>query len=126
MKNLFATGFNGVLTAVGTQHGQKLSIPGADVPGVLVGVDFLRAINTGDKVSIGKNVLVLGGGNVAFDCARAARRLGAQAKMACLESRETMPASDDEIKQGEEEGVKLYPARTFTRILTENGKITGV
>ena len=126
MKNLFATGFNGVITAVGTQHGQKLSIPGADVPGVLVGVDFLRAINTGDKVSIGKNVLVLGGGNVAFDCARAARRLGAQAKMACLESRETMPASDDEIKQGEEEGVKLYPARTFTRILTENGKITGV
>jgi formate dehydrogenase (NADP+) beta subunit len=126
IEKLFAAGFDGVITAVGTQRGQKLPLPGADAPGALIGVDFLRAINTGEKVSIGKNVLVLGGGNVSFDCARAARRLGAQVKMACLESRETMPASDDEIKQGEEEGVKLYPARTFTRILTENGKITGV
>jgi NADPH-dependent glutamate synthase beta subunit-like oxidoreductase len=124
---LFTAGFDGVITALGTQRGQKLPNPGADSDGVLVGVDFLRDINTGKKVSIGKNVLVLGGGNVAFDCARAARRLGAaQVKMACLESRETMPASDDEIKQGEEEGITLYPARTFTRILNENGKITGV
>jgi NADPH-dependent glutamate synthase beta subunit-like oxidoreductase/ferredoxin/Pyruvate/2-oxoacid:ferredoxin oxidoreductase delta subunit len=122
----FEQGFNGVITAVGTQRGQKLHIPGADTPGVLVGVDFLRAINTGEKVSIGKNVLVLGGGNVSSDCARAARRLGAQVKIACLETRETMPASDDEIKQGEEEGITLYPARTFTRILTENDEITGV
>ncbi len=123
---LFKAGFDGIVTALGTQHGQKLPISGADAAGVLIGVDFLRAINTGEKVSIGKNVLVLGGGNVAFDCARAARRLGAQVKMACLEARETMPAAEDEIKQGEEEGIKLYPARTFTRILSVNGKVTGV
>ncbi|MHB8105450.1 MAG: FAD-dependent oxidoreductase, partial [Dehalococcoidales bacterium] len=124
---LFAEGYHGVITAVGTQRGQKLPIPGADSPSVLVGIDFLRGINSDKKVDVGKNVLVLGGGNVAFDCARAARRLGAlQVKMACLESRETMPATDDEIKQGEEEGIKLYPARTFTHILNENGKITGV
>jgi NADPH-dependent glutamate synthase beta subunit-like oxidoreductase/ferredoxin/Pyruvate/2-oxoacid:ferredoxin oxidoreductase delta subunit len=124
---LFTEGYHGVITAVGTHHGQKLPIPGADNPGVLIGIDFLRSINMGEKVKIGKNVLVLGGGNVAFDCARAARRLGAaQVKMACLESRETMPAAEDEIKQGEEEGITLYPARTFTRILNENGKITGV
>jgi formate dehydrogenase beta subunit len=123
---LFEEGINGVITALGTQRGQKLSISGADTPGVLIGVDFLHAINTGEKVSIGKNVVVLGGGNVAFDCARVARRLGAQVKMACLEARETMPAVEDEIKQGEEEGIKIYPARTFTRILNENGKITGV
>jgi formate dehydrogenase beta subunit len=123
---LFEQGFHGVITAVGTQRGQKLPIPGADSIGVLIGVDFLRAINTGEKVSIGKNVLVLGGGNVAFDCARAARRLGAQIKMACLETRETMPAAEDEVKQGEEEGITLYPARTFIRILNENGKIIGV
>lgn len=77
-------------------------------------------------MTIGKNVLVLGGGNVAFDCARAARRLGAEVKIACLESRETMPAADEEIKQGEEEGIKMFPGRTFTRVLTENRKITGV
>jgi NADPH-dependent glutamate synthase beta subunit-like oxidoreductase/Pyruvate/2-oxoacid:ferredoxin oxidoreductase delta subunit/ferredoxin len=123
---LFEDGFNGVITALGTHQGQKLAIPGADSPGVLIGVDFLRRVNSGEKVSIGKSVLVLGGGNVSFDCARAARRLGAQVKMACLESREIMPASDEEIKQGEEEGIKLYPARTFTRVVTENGKITGV
>jgi NADPH-dependent glutamate synthase beta subunit-like oxidoreductase/ferredoxin/Pyruvate/2-oxoacid:ferredoxin oxidoreductase delta subunit len=124
---LFEEGYHGVVTAVGTQRGQKLPIPGADNDGVLIGVDFLRSINSGEKVSIGKNVLVLGGGNVAFDCARAARRLGAaQVKMACLESREMMPAAEDEIKQGEEEGITLYPARTFTRVLSENGKITGV
>jgi NADPH-dependent glutamate synthase beta subunit-like oxidoreductase/Pyruvate/2-oxoacid:ferredoxin oxidoreductase delta subunit len=124
---LFTAGFDGVITALGTQRGQKLPIPGTDSVGVLIGVDFLRTINSGERVSIGKNVLVLGGGNVAFDCARAARRLGAaQVKMACLETRETMPAAEDEIKQGEEEGIMLYPARTFTRILSENGKITGV
>ena len=123
---LLEEGYDGVIAAVGTQRGQKLPIPGADSPGVLVGLDFLKSINTGEKVNIGKNVLVLGGGNVAFDCARAARRLGAQVKMACLESRETMPTSDDEIQQGEEEGITLYPARTFTRIVNENGKITGV
>ncbi len=126
LDKLFAEGFDGVITALGTHQGQKLPIPGADNPDVLIGVDFLRKINMGEKVTIGKNVLVLGGGNVAFDCARAARRLGADVKMACLEARETMPVTDDEIKQGEEEGIKLYPARTFTRILSENGKISGI
>jgi NADPH-dependent glutamate synthase beta subunit-like oxidoreductase len=124
--NLLEQGYNGIIVAVGTHRGQKLPIPGADSAGVLIGVDFLREINSGEKVGIGKNVLVLGGGNVAFDCARVARRLGAGVKLACLESRETMPASGDEIEQGEAEGISLYPARTFTRILTENGKITGV
>jgi formate dehydrogenase beta subunit len=123
---LFVQGYNGVIVAVGTHRGQKLKIPGADGDGVLIGVDFLKGINLGEKVSIGKNVLVLGGGNVAFDSARAARRLGAAVRLACLESRETMPAVKEEIEQGEEEGIKIYPGRTFTRILNENGKITGV
>jgi formate dehydrogenase beta subunit len=124
--NLLEQGYDGVIVAVGTQRGQKLNIPGADSPGVLIGVDFLKDINFGKKVDIGKDILVLGGGNVAFDCARAARRFGAQVKLACLESRETMPAAKEEIEQGEEEGIKVYPARTFTRIISENGKIKGV
>jgi len=124
---LLEEGYNGIIVAIGTHRGQKLRIPGADNPGVLMGVEFLREINLGKKVSVGKNVLVLGGGNVAFDCARAARRLGAeQVKIACLESRETMPAASEEIEQGEGEGIAVYPARTFTRIMSENGKITGV
>jgi formate dehydrogenase beta subunit len=123
---LFADGYDGIIVAVGTHRGQKLKIPGADSNGVLIGVDFLKEINLGKKVDIGKNVLVLGGGNVAFDSARAARRLGAEVKLACLESKETMPATKEEIEQGEEEGIKIYPGRTFRQILTENGKITGV
>ncbi len=123
---LFEQGYDGVIVAVGTHRGQKLKIPGADSDGVLIGVDFLKDINLGENFSIGKNVLVLGGGNVAFDSARAARRLGAAVKLACLESRETMPAAKEEIEQGEEEGIKIYPGRTFTRISNENGKIMGV
>jgi formate dehydrogenase beta subunit len=123
---LFEQGFDGVIVAVGTHRGQKLNIPGADNAGVLIGVDFLKDINAGKNVGIGKNVLVLGGGNVAFDGARTARRLGAEVKLACLESRETMPAAGEEIEQGEEEGIKIYPGRTFTRMINENGKITGV
>jgi len=124
---LLEQGYNGIIVAVGTHRGQKLPIPGADNAGVLLGVDFLKDINLGKKVRIGKSVLVLGGGSVAFDCARVARRLGAaQVKIACLESRETMPAASEEIEQGEEEGIAVYPARTFTRVLSENGKITGV
>ncbi|MEK7278773.1 MAG: FAD-dependent oxidoreductase, partial [Chloroflexota bacterium] len=74
-----------------------------------------------------KHVLVLGGGNVAMDCARTALRLGAkQVDMACLESRDTMPAHADEIAEAEEEGIVIYPARSFTRIINADGRISGV
>ncbi|MGD1119525.1 MAG: FAD-dependent oxidoreductase [Dehalococcoidales bacterium] len=127
LDKFFEEGFDAVVVSVGTHRGQKLRIPGADSPGVLVGVDFLRDINLGKKVEMGKSVLVLGGGNVAFDCARATRRLGAvEVKVACLESRETMPAAREEIEQGEEEGISIFPARTFTRVETADGKVTGV
>ncbi len=126
VEKLFTDGFDGVIVALGTHKGAKLRIPGADSPGVLVSTDFLRDINMGKQVTIGEKVMVLGGGKVAFDSARAARRLGADVKVACLECREMMPATGEEIKQGEEEGIQVFPARTFTRIITENGKITGV
>ena len=124
---LFEEGFQAVLIAIGTHQGQKLAIPGVDNERVLIGTDFLREINLEHKVDIGDKVMVLGGGNVASDCARAAVRLGAgQVYLACLESREDMPASDDEISQGEEEGIVIYPARSSTRIVSENGRISGV
>ena len=124
---LFEEGYNAVLVAVGTHQGQRLNIPGADHEGVLIGLDFLRDVNMGKKVTVGKNVMVLGGGNVAFDCARVARRLGAEkVSLACLECGADMPAACDEIDQGEEEGISIYPSRTFTKILSENGTITGV
>jgi NADPH-dependent glutamate synthase beta subunit-like oxidoreductase len=84
-------------------------------------------VNSGETVKVGKRVLVLGGGNVAFDCARTARRLGAdEVHLACLESRDKMVATPDEISEGEEEGVVIHPSRTFTRILREHGHMVGV
>jgi formate dehydrogenase (NADP+) beta subunit len=126
VERLFSDGYDGVIVALGTHQGSKLKIPGADNPGVLVSTDFLRDINMGKQVTIGKKVMVLGGGKVAFDVARAARRLGAEVKIACLECRTDMPATAEEIQQGEEEGIQVYPSRTFTRISTENGRVTGV
>ncbi len=124
---LFEEGYDAVLVALGTHEGQKLSIPGADSGDVLIGIDLLRDVNLGEKVAIGKRVVVLGGGNVAFDCARVARRLGAeQVHIACLECRDDMPAACDEIDQGEEEGISIHPSQTPTQVLSENGSITGV
>ncbi len=124
---LLSDGFDAVLVAVGAHKGSKPRIPGADHPDVLIGIDFLRAVNRGEKVNIGKKAIVLGGGNVAFDCARVARRLGADTVlMACIESRRELPAAADEVAQGEEEGIELCVSRSFTRVIAENGKIKGV
>jgi len=94
---------------------------------ILIGIDFLKDVHLGRQVSVGNKVLVIGGGNVAFDCARVARRLGAEeVHVACLESRETMPANMEEIRDGAEEGIVVHPARAFNRVLIDNGCISGV
>jgi len=124
---LLEEGYHAILVSVGTHEGLNLPIPGADQEGVLLSTDFLMDVNIGKEVKVGKRVLVLGGGNVAFDCARVARRLGAEeVHLACLESRDKMVAATDEIAQGEEEGVGIHPSRTFVRILGEPGHIIGV
>ena len=124
---LYDEDFEAVVVAVGAQKGVKLPIAGADASGVMVSLDFLKDAYMGKEVPVGKRVLVLGGGNVAFDSARVARRLGAEeVHIACLECREDMPATCDEIDQGEEEGIFIHPSKTFTRILSEDARITGV
>jgi formate dehydrogenase beta subunit len=127
VETLFDNGYDAVLLAVGTQEGVRLRIPGAKGGGVLVNTEFLRAASLGETVELGRRVMVLGGGSVALDCARTARRLGAETvMMACLESRVTMPASGEELAEGEEEGIVIYPSRTFKRIVREDGAVTGV
>jgi NADPH-dependent glutamate synthase beta subunit-like oxidoreductase len=84
-------------------------------------------VSLGTLEKIGDRVVVLGGGNVAFDCARTAIRLGAkEVVIACLETREAMTASEDEILEGLKEGLKLLNARTFLNIEGLNNKGTGV
>jgi formate dehydrogenase beta subunit len=124
---LLDRGYDAVLVAVGVHKGRKLRIPGAGGEGVLIGTKFLQDVNLGEPVRVGKRVVVLGGGNVAFDCARVARRLGAEdVHIACLERGGEMRASADEIRQGEQEGIVIRPSHTSSRILTENGRVTGV
>lgn len=119
--------FDAVVVATGTHAGVKIPIPGADCEDVLIGTQFLRQVNLGEAPEIPKRVVVLGGGNVAFDCARISRRLGAeQVLMACLEFKDNMPASCDEIEEGEEEGIKIFPGRTFKQVVNDNGKVTGI
>jgi heterodisulfide reductase subunit A len=125
--DLFRQGYGAIFIAVGAQQGRKLPIPGADLKSTIVGLDFLRDVKLGKKVKLGQRVLVLGGGNVAFDCARTALRLGAEeVHLACLESREAIPADPSEIKEGEEEGIIIHPSRTFTRIIGDNGRVRAV
>ena len=118
--------YDAVLMAIGTHQGVRLPIPGSQLPGVLLNIDFLRQASLGQETGMGKRVVVLGGGSVAFDCARTAVRLGAEeVHLACLEAREVMTADEEEIVQGQEEGVHVHPAQTFERI-TGEGHVTGV
>jgi len=124
---LLDNGWDAVVVAVGAHKSMKQDIPGIDSKGVSTCVDFLWDVNVEKNVSVDRRVVVLGGGNAAFDCARIALRLGAeQVHIACIESREEIPASGDEIVQGQEEGVLIHPSKTAARILAENGRVTGV
>ena len=119
--------YEALFLTLGAHRGRKLPIPGADLPGVLVNTDFLRQVNLGQEVELGKRVLVLGGGDVAIDVARTAVRLGAKrVEMACLESREAMPAYPWEIEAAEAEGIIIHPCRAFKEIVHNKGRITGV
>lgn len=129
LDDVFAEGFDAVLIAVGAHEGRKLPIEGADLDGVMVNTVFLRDVRLGNPPDVaGRRVVVLGGGNVAVDVARTAVRLGAaEVHLACLESRETMPAHPWEIEAAEAEGVILHPSRSFRRILTDgNGRVGGL
>jgi len=127
LDELLEQGYNAILLAVGAHQGQKLPLPGADLEGVLVNTLLLRDMSLGKEVKVGERVVVLGGGNVAFDCARTALRLGAaEVHIACLEPRDGMLATPEEIQWGEEEGIIIHPSHTFTKIVSDNGHITGI
>lgn len=118
--------YDAVLLAPGTHQGVRLPMEGSELPGVLLNSDFLRDASMGVETGMGKRVIVLGGGNVAFDCARTARRLGAEEiHLACLEAREKMTADEEEIEQAQEEGIQIHPAHTFEAILGPD-RVSGV
>ncbi len=114
--------FAAVIIACGAKRSRALPIPGTDAIGVMGGVDFLRDVALGKAVSLGQRVIVIGGGNVAYDVARtvlrqeeydvsrtAARIAGVrEVNLVCLESLVEMPADNVEILEGAEEGVTRH------------------
>lgn len=127
LDDLKAKEFDRILLAIGAGKGVRLPIPGANLENVYENIDFLQRVSLKKPVNVGEKVVVLGGGNVAFDCARVAKRLGARdITMACLESREAMTASSDEIREGLEEGIKILNSRTFVSVESDENTAIGV
>jgi heterodisulfide reductase subunit A-like polyferredoxin len=132
IEKLKAEGFKVFYVGIGAQLSKMMGIEGENMKGVWGGVDFLKKVNYGEKVDVGKKVAVVGGGNTAIDCARTALRLGAdEVNLICLETRnleskDRMPAHSWEIEEAEEEGVIIRDRRGFKGIETENGRLCGV
>lgn len=113
--------------AIGAQNGRNLGIEGEDGENVKTGVAFLREVNLGESNNLEGDTVVIGGGNVAIDVARTATRLGSnKVTMFTLETRETMPALDEEIHEAISENVEIQNAWGPKKIILEHGKVTGV
>lgn len=109
--------YDAVLVTVGTFDGTVLPTPGHDLEGVIRNTDFLKAARKGEPIRVPGRVVVLGGGNVAYDCARTAVRLGATSvDVCCLEAEAVMTSTPEERAEAAEEGVTLHDAYAFTSI----------
>lgn len=127
IEDLQKQGYRAIFLAIGAHKGKRLPIPGSDLHGIHLNIDFLREARVGVEPQVGRRTLVIGGGNVAIDVARTAKRLGAdEVIMACLESRETMPAHPWEIAEAESEGIKVIAGVTFKRFLGNNHWVEGI
>ncbi len=120
-------GFDAVVVAVGLSESRGLAVPGIDAGGVLLAMPFLRRVAAGERPVLGDRVVVIGGGNVAFDAARSARRLGVgSVTMVSLESFDEMPAWDYEKKEAQEEGVEIKDSWGPRSVSVEDGVVKGI
>ncbi|MBF0309186.1 MAG: FAD-dependent oxidoreductase [Magnetococcales bacterium] len=107
LTDLKARGFGAILLAIGAHLAKPMRIENEDVPGVIGGVDFLRKAVLGEPIELGEHVVVIGGGDTAMDCARVARRLGAQVTLVYRRTQAEMPALPQEQEECMEEGVEF-------------------
>jgi NADPH-dependent glutamate synthase beta subunit-like oxidoreductase len=150
LQDLKENGYEAVFLGIGAHKSRDLQIEGVELDGVLRAVDFLLNVNLGYKVELGEKIVVLGGGNVAIDVARTAARqerieeiasditealdvarsavrFGAkEVHMVVLESREEMPATEEEIQEALEERIQVHNSLGPNRIIGKNGKVTGL
>ena len=127
LDELRAQGYKAFYVAIGLQGGRLAGVPGEDSEGVLSGVRFLKKVNTDSSFRLKGDVVVVGGGNVAADVARAAlRATDGKVTMLCLEQRHEMPAAKDEVEEILAEGIELKNGWGPKEILEEEGKVTGI
>ncbi len=127
LDSLKQDGYAAVYLATGLHESRKLNIDGEGLQNVLPGVPFLRDAALKKNIAIGKNVVVIGGGNVAVDVALTAKRLGAEkVAMVCLEARQEMPAWDYEIEEALEEHVAIINSLGPKRFVGKDGIASGV
>lgn len=127
IEDLREQGYKGFYAAIGCQRGRKPGISGENAEGAYAAVDFLRKAGAKESFALEGDVVVVGGGNVAIDAARISSRCtDSKISMFCLETREKMPASDEEIEEALEEGIELNCGWGPKEVLEENGHVSGV
>jgi heterodisulfide reductase subunit A-like polyferredoxin len=127
IKEMFDKDCKAVFLSVGSHKSMRMGMDGEDAENVASGIDFLRNVRLGEKTSVKENVIVIGGGNVAMDCARTALRLGSKkVSLVCLESRDKMPAYPWEVEWAKEEGVDVRAAKATKKVVVEDGKFTAL
>ena len=127
IEDLREQGYKGFYAAIGCQRGRKPGISGENAEGAYTAVDFLRKAGGSESFPLEGDVVVVGGGNVAIDAARISSRCtDAKISMFCLETREKMPASNEEIEEALEEGIELNCGWGPKEVLEEDGHVSGV
>ena len=127
IEDLREQGYKGFYAAIGCQRGRKPGISGENAEGAYTAVDFLRKAGAKERFALEGDVVVVGGGNVAIDAARISSRCtDAKISMFCLEAREKMPASNEEIEEALEEGIELNCGWGPKEVLEEDGHVSGV
>jgi NADPH-dependent glutamate synthase beta subunit-like oxidoreductase len=118
--------YNAVFLGVGAQKGLGIDVPGKDAENVYTGVDFLKQVNSGKWMEIGKDVVVIGGGNTAMDCARVSKRLGANVSVVYRRTRMEMPAITAEIDEAMEERIMFRYHTNPVKLVTDEGRVVGI
>ncbi len=119
--------YDACFVATGAPLSVSLGVPGEDNPDIIGALEFLYKSRIDNDIKVGKKVIVIGGGNVATDSARLARRLGAEeVTMVCLESRDTMPAYETEIEEAITEGINIFPCWGVKELNLKDGKLSGL
>jgi len=127
LKDLKSEGYKAIFIAIGAHKSLKLNISGEDLEGVLPGIEFLRELNLtrpDDSIKVGNRVAVIGGGNVALDCARSAKRLGAESvNILYRRTKNEMPSTEEELAQCVDEGISIDYLVMPIKIMGEAGKV---